>query len=78
MQEASPLWQQILFFLLAPPIMAFLIRLISRGWARTVQGGRVSEKTATRQRIEFWVVLCFMYVMLLCIFVYGYLRHHNS
>ena len=26
MAEASPLWQQALFFVLAPPIMALLIR----------------------------------------------------
>ena len=72
----SPLWQRVLFLLLAPPIMAFLIRLISRGWANAVQGGAVSERTVKRQRIEFWVVLCFMYVMVLGIFVYGYLQHH--
>ena len=77
MAEASPLWQQALFFLIAPPIMALLIRLLSRGWANIVQGGNVSEKTIKRQKLEFWVVLCFMYVMLFCIFVYGYLQHHR-
>jgi hypothetical protein len=77
MAEASPLWQQALFFVLAPPIMALLIRVLSRGWANIVQGGKVSEKTATRQRLEFWVVLCFMYVMLFCIFAYGYFQHHR-
>ena len=75
MGDASPVWQQALFFLLAPPIMALLIRLLSRGWANIVQGGKVSEKTVKRQKLEFWVVLCFMYVMLFCIFLYGHLRH---
>jgi hypothetical protein len=75
MANASPLWQQALFFLLAPPIMALLIRLLSRGWANIVQGSNVSEKTIKRQRLEFWVVLCFMYVMLACIFGYAHLRH---
>lgn len=75
MAEASPLWQQALFFLLAPPIMALLIRVLSRGWANILQGGNVSEKTMKRQRLEFWVVLIFMYVMLACIFGYAYLQH---
>ena len=75
MANASPLWQQALFFLLAPPIMALLIRLLSRGWANIVQGSNVSEKTIKRQRLEFWVVLIFMYVMLTCIFGYAHLRH---
>jgi hypothetical protein len=75
MEEASPLWQQALFFVLAPLIMALLIRALSRGWANVVQGGNVSEKTLKRQKLEFWIVLCFMYVMLFCIFLYGHLRH---
>lgn len=75
MAEASPLWEQALFFLLAPPIMALLIRLLSRGWANIVRGGNVSEKTIKRQRVEFWIVLIFMYVMLACIFGYAHLRH---
>lgn len=75
MADASPLWQQALFFVLAPPIMAWLIRLLSRGWANIVQGGEVSEKTVKRQKVEFWVVLCFMYVMLFGIFLYGHLKH---
>lgn len=33
---ASPLWQQLLFFALAPPIMALLIHGLSRGWANVV------------------------------------------
>jgi hypothetical protein len=77
MAEASPLWERALFFLLAPPIMALLIRLLSRRWAYIVQGGNLSEKTVRRQRLEFVIVLCSMYVILACIFGYGYLRHHR-
>jgi hypothetical protein len=74
MANASPLWQQLLFFILAPPIMALMIRAGSRGWARTVQGGKISETTKKRQKLEFWFVLSFMYVMLFCIFLYARLR----
>lgn len=74
MAEANPLWQQVLFFLIAPLIMALLIRLLSRGWASIIQGGNVSERTARRQQIEFWAVLAFMYVMLACIFGYAHFR----
>lgn len=75
MADASPFWQQALFFLIAPPLMALLIHLLSRGWANIVQVGKVSERTVKRQGMQFWVVLCFMYVMLFGIFLYGHLRH---
>jgi hypothetical protein len=75
MTGTSPLWQQALFFALAPPIMALLIRLLSRGWANAIQGGNVSERTRKRQKLEFWGVLIFMYVMLACIFGYAHFRH---
>lgn len=74
MESASPLWQQVLFFVLAPPIMAFLIRILSHGWASMVQGGHVSERTRKRQKLEFWGALIFMYIMLACIFAYAHLR----
>jgi hypothetical protein len=77
MAEASPLWQQALFFVLAPSIMALLVSILSRGWAKTVQGGNVIEKTLKRPRLKFWIVLCFMYVMLFCIFLYGHFQHHK-
>lgn len=75
MQGASPLWQQILFFFFAPPIAALLFRAMIRGWAHIVQGSKISETTQKRQRAEFWVILVFLYVMLLCIFVYAHLRY---
>ena len=74
MASASPLWQQVLFFIFGPPLMALLIRRLSRGWANIVQGGNVSEATSRRQELEFWIVLCFMYVMVFGIFLYAHLR----
>ena len=76
MEGASPLWQQLLFFVLAPPIAAMAFSIMARGWANVVQSGDVSETTRKRQKLEFWVMLCFMYVMLFCIFLYAHFRHH--
>jgi len=76
MQGASPLWEQVLIFVLGPPIMAVLIHLLSRGWATLVQGGKISERTRKRQRVEFWAVLCIMYVMGFGIFLYAHLIKH--
>jgi len=62
MQEAPahvaiPLYQQFLLDLCAPPIMTCLWWLMSRGWARTIQGSDVSEQTKHRQSKGFWIVL---------------------
>lgn len=75
MEGASPLWQQVLFFIFVPPIMALIIRAMSHGWATVAQGGSISESTRKRQKLEFWIVLCFMYVMVFAIFAYSHLRH---
>ena len=53
MESASPLWQQALFFIFVPPLMALLIRALSRGWANIVQGGNISEATRKRQNWSF-------------------------
>jgi hypothetical protein len=74
MEGASPIWQQLLFIIFGAPIMALLIRVLSRGWAYIVQGGNVSERTRKRQKLEFWIFLCFLYVMVFGIFVYAHLR----
>ena len=63
------MWVQLLIVVFLPPLGACLWRLMSRGWAMTVQGGRVSERTRRRQRIEFWVLLCVMYAGVAFIFV---------
>ncbi len=51
--------------------MAGLFRLMARGWARTVQGGKISPKTVRRQRIEFWGMLILMYFIVLGEFIYA-------
>jgi hypothetical protein len=60
---AAPLGEQLAILIVGPPVMACLIWLGRRGWARTVQGGKASERTKVRQKIEFWMVLIFMYVL---------------
>lgn len=48
----------------APPVLAGLWWLMSRGWANAVQVGNVSETTRLRQRYGFWIVLGLLYVMM--------------
>ena len=60
---AAPLWEQLAILIVGPPVMASLIWSLSRGWAKTVQGGTASEQTRARQRVEFWTLLIVMYVM---------------
>ena len=74
MAGASPLWQQVLFVLVGPPIMAFWIRLVSRLWARLVQGQTISQSTKKRQKLEFWIVLSVLYIMGFCVLLYAHLR----
>ena len=71
---AAPIGEQLAFAILGPPVMASLIWLMSRGWAMTVQGGVSSEKTKRRQKLEFWVVLTFMYLMVWGMFAYAWTR----
>jgi hypothetical protein len=59
---AAPIGEQLLAFLLTPPIMASLVWLMCRGWAHTVQGELVSNTTKKRQRFEFWFVLVVLYL----------------
>lgn len=71
--DAAPIPEQLAILILGPPIMAALVWIMSRGWAATVQGGVVSEKTKRRQRIEFWAFLIAMYLIGLGMFVYAWL-----
>jgi phosphate/sulfate permease len=48
--------------------------LMSRGFAATVQGGAVSEKTQRRQKIEFWVILIVAYAMSVGMSLYAWLH----
>ena len=72
--QAAPLWQLILSLIVGPPIMAFLWRLMSGGFAAAVQGGIRSEKTVKRQRVEFWIVLVVLYVTGIAVAAYAWLK----
>lgn len=69
-----PLWFQLAWVIVAPPIGVCLWWLMSRGWATMVQTGAVSERTKRRQRIEFWALLIGTYVLATVIFAYAKLR----
>lgn len=66
-----PLANQILLLVLAPPILSGVCWLMSRGWARTVQGDSISKKTRVRQTSEFWTLLIVLYAGMGCIFIWG-------
>jgi hypothetical protein len=68
---AAPVPEQLAILILVPPIMAALVWIMSRGWAATVQGGVVSERTKRRQKIEFWALLIAMYLIGFGMFVYA-------
>lgn len=71
-QGGIPFYQQILLDIVAPPIGAIIWMILSRGWAGVVQMGNVSKMTKDRQRVEFWVVLFALYVIMFGITLY----HH--
>jgi hypothetical protein len=60
---AAPLSEQFMIAILGPPIMATLWWLASRGFAQTVQGQTISEKTKQRQKKEFWILLVALYAL---------------
>ena len=70
---AAPLPEQLAILFLGPPIMALVLKVMMRGWARTVQGATVSARTERRQKLEFWVVLVVMYVMVFGMAIYAWL-----
>ncbi|MDE3063877.1 MAG: hypothetical protein KGJ51_12560 [Acidobacteriota bacterium] len=72
--QAAPFWQLILSLIVGPPIMAFLWRLMSGGFASAVQGGSRSEETIRRQRAEFWILLIALYVIGFAVAAYAWLR----
>jgi hypothetical protein len=53
---------QFLIDLVAAPIIACLWWIFSRGWAAGVQSGQVSDRTKTRQKAGFFIVLALLYV----------------
>jgi hypothetical protein len=71
--SAAPIWEQFLIFVLGPPAMASLCWLMSRGWAHTIQGVVVSDRTKQRQMGEFWVLLIVMYLFSAAVVLYEWL-----
>ncbi len=69
---ASPLWKQLLTDLLVPPVLAVLWWTLSRGWAASVQGGSVGQRTRRRQAVGFWLVLAVAFAAMISITLYGY------
>ena len=67
---ALPMSQQILPDVISPPILAALWWSFSRGWANTVQGGEVSQRTKLRQKRGFWIVLIGLYLLMFGATVY--------
>lgn len=70
---AAPISEQIMFDVIIPPVGAVLWWMMSRGWARSVQRGEISEQTRRRQKTEFWVILCLAYLLMFGITLYGFL-----
>jgi len=68
---AAPLSEQLTIAATGPPIMAALWWLRSRGMARVVQGGSVSQRTKQRQKTGFLVLLGAMYLLALGILLYA-------
>ena len=70
--------QQLLLDAIAPPILAVLWFVFSRGWAHAVQGAEVSERTKRRQFLGLFVVLALLYVLMFTTTLYLHFRGPNS
>ena len=55
-------WPNIALLLLFPPLGALVWWLLSRGWAHTTQGDKVSDQTRKRQKWLFWLLLVAAYI----------------
>ncbi len=55
--------EQIIITLIAPPIVAGLCWLQSRGWRLRVQSGELNDESTSRQKDLFWIVLAALYVV---------------
>jgi hypothetical protein len=73
-ESLTPLWEQIAIVICGPPVMTCAWWILSRGWARGIQGGIVSETTKRRQKIEFWCLLAAMYIVTLGMSFYAWLK----
>lgn len=74
MTNTESIWQQSIFTIFVPPIAAVVVRVLSLGWARVVQGRNISDETRKRQKLTFWVLLVVLYAMCAAIFLYADLR----
>lgn len=77
-QDAAPVWVQLVFIAVGPPIMALLFAVLSRGWAGAVAGilgRRVSGTTKREQAWEFWFVLLTCYAVAIGVMVYAHVFH---
>jgi hypothetical protein len=68
---AYPISQQILVDFVAPPIVAGVFWLMARGWAGSIQLGKVTERSKQRQGLEFWAVLGLGYLLMFGVTIYG-------
>ena len=77
MQSPYPIWQQLLILGIMPPVVALIFGALARGWARTVQGGRVSEETSARQRKEVLAMMGAAYIVGFGTFLYVHFVQHR-
>ncbi|MGH9507568.1 MAG: hypothetical protein ACRD13_11640 [Terriglobales bacterium] len=70
---ALPAGQLIALLLLAPPIGACIWRLMARGWAMGVGGGRISERARRWEAVEFrWlIVICYAIEVVMVIIAFA-------
>jgi len=73
-----PFKDQLLVDAIAPPILAILWLVLSRGWAHGVQGAELTERTKKRQTLEFFVVLALLYILMFTATLYLHFRSATS
>ena len=74
-QEGGPLWQQALFYILVPPVMACLWYLLARGWTGAL-GTSNQPRVRGWTRGGFWILLGAMYVLVAGILIYAHFIKH--
>jgi len=56
----SILW----LLLFAPPCLALLTWLMTRGWKFIVMGNRSTSRVTAWQKYDFWIILLIMYAVM--------------
>jgi hypothetical protein len=72
--SVAPRWEQFVILILGPPIMTSVWWLSARAWALSIQGESASQKTKSRQKLEFTVILVLMYAIALAFALYAWLK----